>query len=70
MVLSVQNTIKIKCYSGIKCIYQSQKMNIRNLQKKEYGLNKVYDSDVEQAPKILNGTLFCTPLKNLKYFFH
>ena len=33
-------------------------MNLLNLQKKEYRLNKVYDSDGEQAPEILNGSIF------------
>ena len=37
-------------------------MNLLNLQKKEDRLNKVYDSDGEQAPKILNGTLFSVHL--------
>ena len=40
-------------------------MNLRHLQKNEDRLNKVYDSDGEQAPKIFNDTLFFhTPLKS------
>ena len=58
MMSSVQHTIKINFYSGIKCTSQYQRMNLRNLQKKEDMLNKVYDSDGEQAPEILNGSLF------------
>ena len=33
MKSSVQHTIKIKFYSGIKCIYQSQQRKLHNLQK-------------------------------------
>ena len=55
---SVQHTIKIKCYSGIKYTSQYQQMNLRYLQKKDDRLNKVYDSNGGQAPKIFDGTLF------------
>ena len=55
MVSIVQHTIKITFYSGMKCTSQSQQMYLRNLQKKEDGLNKVYGSDGKQAPKIFNG---------------
>ena len=34
MTSSVEHTIKIKCYSGIKCTSQSQQRNPRNLQKR------------------------------------
>ena len=50
MALSVQHTIKIKDYSGIKCTSQSQQRNLRILQKKEDRFNKVYDSDGEPVP--------------------
>ena len=42
---SVQHSIKIKCYSSIKCSSQSQQRNLCNLQKKEDRFNKVYDID-------------------------
>ena len=57
MVSSVHHTIKIEFYSIIKCNSHSQRMNLCNLQKKDR-LNKVYDSDGEQAPKIFNVTFF------------
>ena len=67
MVSSVQHTIKIKCYSGIKYTSHSQQMNLRNLQKKDR-LNKVYNSDGEQAPKILNGSLFLYTYEKFEIF--
>ena len=42
----VKHTIKIKCYSGIKCTSQSQQRNLCNLQKRDR-FNKVYVSDGE-----------------------
>ena len=68
MVSSVRHTMKIKFYSSIKCTSQSQRMNLRNLQKKEDRLNKVYDSDGEQAPKILNGSLFLYTYEKFEIF--
>ena len=59
MASIVQHTIKIKCYSGIKCTSQSQQTNLSNLQKKEDRLDKVYYSDGE------SGT-FCD-MEDLKY---
>ena len=61
---SVQHTIKIKCYSGNKCISQSLKMNLRDLQQKKDRLNNVYDSDGEP------GT-FCDmeDLEDTQYFY-
>ena len=50
MALRVQHTIKIKCYSGIKCASQSQQRNLRKLQKKEHRFNEVYNSDGESGP--------------------
>ena len=41
MELSVQHTIKIKCYSCIKYTSQSQQSNLRN--KKKDMFNKVYN---------------------------
>ena len=58
MVSSVQHTIKINFYPGIKFTSQYQRMKIRNLQKNKDRLNKVYGSDGEQAQEILNGSLF------------
>ena len=49
MVSSVQHTIKIKFYSGIKCTSQSQQMNLCKFKKKGR-LNKVYDSYGETGP--------------------
>ena len=37
MVSRVQHTIKIKCYSGIKCVSQYQQRNLCKLQKKRIG---------------------------------
>ena len=37
MASRVQHTIKIKCYSGIKCAPQSQQRNPRKLQKNRIG---------------------------------
>ena len=68
MVLSVQHTIKIKRFSGIKCTSQYQQMNFRHLQKKDDMLNKVYDSDGEQSPKIPNGSLFLCTHVNFEIF--
>ena len=68
MASSVKHTIKIKFHSGIKCISQYQKMNPHNLQKRENRLNKVYGSDWEQAPKILNGTLFSYASEKIEIF--
>ena len=50
MASRVQHTIKIKCYSGIKCASQSQQRNLRKLQKKEHRFNEVYNSDGEPGP--------------------
>ena len=58
MVSNLQHNIKIKCYSGIKCTSKSQQTNLRHLQNKEDRLNKVYDSDGEQAPEIINVVIF------------
>ena len=68
MVSSVQHTIKIKCYSGIKCTSQSQQINLIYLKKKEDGLNNIYDSDGEQAPKRINGSLFLYTYEKFEIF--
>ena len=68
MVSNLQHNIKIKCYSGIKCTSKSQQTNLRNLQNKEDRLNKVYDSDGEQAPRIFNGTLFSYTFEKVGIF--
>ena len=62
MSLRVQHTIKMKCYSSIKCASQSQQRNLRKLQKKDC-FNKVYDSDGEPG-------LFCDmeDLEDTQYF--
>ena len=44
-----QHTIKMKCYSSIKCTSQSQQMNLFNFLK-ESRFNKVYNIHGELGP--------------------
>ena len=58
MAFIVQHTIKIKCYSGIKCDPQYQQRNFHKLQKKRIGSIRfrivIGNQDLYLICKILN----------------